>query len=110
MADKNKIPGGVSQAQLDKWKKENEVKEVTVPLDDEGKSTVTCYVKKPDLTIIGAASQVAESNPLQSGLILFDNCYLGGDPETKDNDEVKMSVMVELIKMFRIRKATVKNV
>ncbi|MGE0635988.1 MAG: hypothetical protein AB7P01_06085 [Bacteroidia bacterium] len=112
MADpKTKLPGGVTQAQLDKWKKEHgEVKEVEVPLDDTGKNTVTCFVKKPNIDILGAAAAVAETDPMKSGLILFDNCYLGGDPETKGNEEVKMSVIVALKSMFRVRVATIKNV
>lgn len=110
--EKNKkLPGGVTQAQLDKWKKEHgEVKEVEIPLDDTGKNIVTCYVKKPNIDILGAAASVAETDPMRSGLILYDNCYLGGDPETKESDEVKMSVVVALKSMFRVRLAKIKNV
>lgn len=105
------LAGGVTQRQINEWKAkygENKVREIEIPIDDEG-NTVIGYFRKPDLDVIAAAAQFAQSNPVKSGLILFDACWLGGDPIIKDDDECKMSAIEALNGQFIVRAAKVKN-
>ena len=105
------LPGGVTQAQIDKWKSQHgEIKQIVIPLDDLGKNNAHGYVRKPDLDVISAANRFSDTDPLQAGQILFENCFLGGDPEISQNQEAKMSAMTAISQLFKIRKAEIKNV
>jgi hypothetical protein len=99
----------VSQEQIEAWKQQHKVDvihEITVPLDDEAKEKAVGYFKKPNLQTIAASEKFAMSDPIKSGLVLFDNCYIGGDDF---GDEAKMSAIQELSDLFKIRAAEVKN-
>lgn len=110
-AEKKNLPGGVTELQLNKWKSQyGEVKLISVPLDDEGKNHAHGYFRKPDLDIIAAASKFAQDEPFKSGNVLFENCFLGGDPEIKNDDECKMSAIVAMKGIFKVRVAVIKNV
>lgn len=99
----------VSEAQLNIWKEEHgNVFEIEAPVDDKG-TTVKGYFRKPDLSTLGAASKYAESDPIKSGLILLQNCFLGGDNAFRNNDEVKFSAIVAINGIFKVREAKVKN-
>ena len=119
----------VTDSQVAHWKAqfgEGNVKEMSVPVsdptveirkDDFGKDmeviipppSVTGYFRKPDLKIIQAAAPYLESDPIKAGLIQFENCWLGGDPEFLHNGEVKVSAIHALNTLFRVRAATIKN-
>ena len=110
MSKKERNNGSVSQPQIDIWKaKHGEVKEITIPLDDEGKEVAIGYFRKPDLNIIGASSKFVDTDPVKSGKILFDSCYLGGASDFQTNDEVKMSAILCLNRLFKIRLGDIKN-
>lgn len=104
------LPGGITTTQLNEWKaKYGTVAQVKVPTNDEHTEHVYCYFKKPSLDIIGAAAKFAETDPVKSGNILFESCYLGGDPEVKEIDECRMSAMQALSGLFKVRVSEVKN-
>jgi len=99
------LAGGVTQAQIAAWKKEHgDVYRISVPgADNDG--VATGYFKKPNLAIIGAASKYATSDPMKFGEIVFNGCWLGGDPEMQHDEETKASCMGKLSEMFKIREA-----
>lgn len=101
-------PCGVTQETIDDWKlKFKKVSLISVK-DDDG--TEKCgYFKRPDLKILSAAGTFADKDPIKSGCVMFDNCWLAGDAELKENDELKMSAIIQLNQIFRIREATLKN-
>lgn len=104
---KELLPGGVTQSQIDNWKKDFPVYKISVPISDaEDAHKVTGYFKKPNLTVLSAATS-AGNDPLRVGNIMLESLFLAGDPEIKGNDEVKMSVMLELNKLFKVRQAEV---
>lgn len=103
------LPGGVKQSDIDGWKaKFGSVHQVQVPKDDSGENLVTGYFRKPDLSILAAAASTTD--PMASGAVLFENCYLGGDPEIKGNDECRLSATVAVSKLFKVRVASIKEV
>jgi hypothetical protein len=105
-----KLTGGVTEAMIENWKKQyGSVHEISVPLDNEGTEVVVAYFKKPDLKTIGAAAKFAETDPIKSGLIMFDNCWLGGDERMKENEECKVSAVQLVSSLFVIRVGTIKN-
>jgi hypothetical protein len=102
-----KLAGGVSPAQLAAWKKTHkDVYQITV--DDEGKE-VTGYFKKPDMAVISAASRFASSDPVKSGEIMFESCWLAGDVELKEVEELKVSCFGKLAELFKVREAKIKK-
>lgn len=97
-------------AQIKKWKQDHgEVHQIDVPLDDEGKKIATGYFKKPNLEIMSAAAKYAESDPVKSGSVLFENCWLDGDQQLKNNDEAKLSAIAQLGQLFKVRAASIKK-
>lgn len=99
------LAGGVTPAQISQWKKEHgDVFRVSVPgADSNGVSTG--YFRKPSLSIIGAASRYVTSDPIKFGEIVFNGCWLGGDPEMQHDDETRVSCMGKLSELFKIREA-----
>lgn len=87
--------------------KHKDIFEISVT-DDEGK-THSAVFRKPDLKVISAASKYAETDPIKSSMIVFDNCWLEGDIEIKESEELKLSVVQELGKLFKVYQATVKK-
>jgi hypothetical protein len=110
MADKM-MDGNVAPAQIDIWRaKYGAVHQIAVPIDDDGVNKVYGYFRKPDLMILSACAKFSDIDPVKSGTIMFDACFLGGDEQFKTNDEVKMSSILALNRLFKIRLAELKNV
>lgn len=104
------LPGGVSQEQINKWKKQHgQVFAISIPLDDEGKEKATGYFRKPNLDIVSAANKVGKTDMIRGGLVAFESTFLGGDPIIKEDDEVKMSAIEAVGQLFKVREAEVKN-
>jgi len=103
-----KIVGEASDAQIKKWKSQtSEVHEIRVK--DEEENIHVCYVKKPDLDIIGASAKHAESDPVLSLLIMFNSTWLGGSEKIQTDDEMKLSAMKSIKTIFKVREAEIKK-
>lgn len=99
----------ITQAQIKSWKKKwGEVFQIDVPTDDEGNIAIG-YFKKPNLETISAAEQFVESEPIKAGNIMFNNCWLGGDDQVKENDECRISAIKVIGSLFKVRTATLKK-
>lgn len=107
------LPCGISEAQLKQWKNEHgedNIHVVEVPrIDDEGTGNYEGIFRKPDMSIISAASKYAESDPIKAGEILYENCKLKVDPEMDAKPEIKASTFAQLMKMFKVREAKIKK-
>lgn len=102
------LPGGVTEAQVKQWKSRwGDVTAITV-IGDEG-ARFTGYFKKPDLQTISAASRFMESDPVRGGQVVFENCWLGGDPLMKTDDEVTFATLLQVNRLFRILETEVKK-
>jgi len=109
---KNELPSGITQENIDQWKKQygsKNIFSVKVPLDDDNKKFASCIVRKPDLKVIAAAVKFELTDPIKSGIVMFENCYLGGDEIIKQEDELKSSVIQELNHLYIVRKSELKN-
>jgi hypothetical protein len=81
--------GQVSEEQITEWKKlHGKIHVIHVVVESpEGEATnevAVCYVKKSDRNIIAAAmGLLADKKDLQTGELVIQNCWLGGDPRCK---------------------------
>lgn len=98
----------ITEAQIKKWKaKYGDVFAISVKLNNKEKATG--YFKKPDLNIIAAAAKFAETDPIKSGTVMLENCWLGGDEIIKQDDEAKLGVIKRLGELFKVKEAEVKK-
>lgn len=96
------IKGEASEAEIKKWKSAvGEVHKIKVKHTENENELHVCYVKKPDLDIIGASAKHAESDPVLSLLIMFNSVWLGGSEEIKNNDEMKLGAMKLVKNIFK---------
>jgi hypothetical protein len=63
------------------------------------------YLKKPDRTILSAASAIGQSDPIKFSEILLENCWLGGSEEIKTNDTFFLGVSGKLGELLEVAEA-----
>lgn len=114
------LPGGITQDQLDAWKKKYNQKGkdsvfcIQVPVDDKlnedgsPANVASGWFRRPDMDVMQKANLHA-GDPVTMGLVILNNCWLGGDPEIREDDEVQMSTITSLVSVFKIRQAVIKN-
>jgi hypothetical protein len=99
-----------TDAQIKIWKaKHKHIYEIEVLVGDENEKA-TGYFKKPDLKVISAAAKFADSDPIRSGMIMFNECVLEADERISEDDEAKLAVVEQLGKLFRRKVATIKKI
>ncbi|PIX07088.1 MAG: hypothetical protein COZ76_05385 [Flavobacteriales bacterium CG_4_8_14_3_um_filter_35_10] len=82
--------------------KYSEVYEIKSVRDDDVHYT---YVKKPDLNIISAAAKYAESDPVQSGMIMFNSTRIAGSDAVVNDSEMVLGVIQYIGKLFKVIEA-----
>lgn len=109
MENKGKnLPGGVTQQQVDAWKKEfGRVRAYTVKRTKN--EAFTCYLKTPDRKCMGAALQAQKSDPIKAKEIILTNCWLGGNDQIKTDDDLFISVAAQLDDLIEIKEVEVKE-
>ena len=104
------LPCGITKEMVAAWKEKfgaNKIALISVQKDEN--TTLHAFVRHPDIKILSAAGSVVDKDPIKSGIILFENCWLAGDDEIRNDDELKMGVITEINALFKIRKATTEN-
>lgn len=95
--------GKATAAEIKSFKaKYGEVHEVVSVKEGEKHFT---YVKKPDLNIISASAKYAESDPVQSGTIMFNSTRIGGSDVVIEDAELKLGVIQYIGKIFKVVEA-----
>ena len=96
----------VGKATLDEIKaykaKYGEVHEIKSVRDNETHYT---YVKKPTLEHISASAKYAESDPVHSGVLMFNSTRIGGSEEVSENSEMKLGVIQYIAQIFKVVEA-----
>lgn len=72
--------------------------------DDDG-NTHLAYCKKPNLEVISAAAKHAQTDPVKSGLIMYNSCVLEASNGIATQDDLKMSVIGKIGQIFKVREA-----
>ena len=108
--EENKAPGipgtdGVTQAQVDAWKKQynkgksHKVHKLSVKVDSEGgkEDIAVCYLRPMDRDDMAfVLSRYKANNVLEAREYMLNNCFLGGDPRIQSDDNVKMGACMQI--------------
>jgi hypothetical protein len=87
MKTKKTLPEGISEAMIDKWKKEFGA--IFIYRTEDGKF---CILKKPSLLILDATRAISKGSSIQFDIALVDNCWLHGDECLKTNDDYRLGL------------------
>lgn len=92
--------GGVSPQQIEGWKnRHRRVYEVEVK-DPETNEVFKGYFKRPDMKTLEASNALNKQNEVKASLVLFDNCWLGGAPELKEDALYQMEAIAAMSGIF----------
>ncbi len=99
--------GSVTPEQVEAWKnKHRKVYRVDIV---DGEDTHIGYFKRPDFATIKAITKVAKTDEVEAGKIMFNNCWLGGSEELKEDAVLFMAVQVQLGKLVNGCMGSLKN-
>ncbi len=100
-----RLPEGLAEEQLTQLvRKHGQVYPVRVPKD--GLVHVGLF-RKPTLADMSAAASVGTGNPMAAGELLYNTCKLAVDPALDSDDEVKLSAINAVSKLFKVLEAEV---
>lgn len=99
--------GGVTEEQINKWKA---VHKRVIRIDvTDGEDLHVAYFKRPSLETMSAVTKVGKSDEVKSASVLYDNCFLGGDTEMREDVLLFMAATTQLGKMFNSCLGSLKN-
>ena len=105
--EKTKRNGEVTDAQIQFWKqKHGKIMEVCVEDED---TIYVGYFHRPNMETMSAANKLAKNDEIKGSMVVFDNCWLGGDSIMKDDAIIKMSALGQLGQIFNRCTASLKN-
>lgn len=99
--------GGVSEEQIGKWKAVHR-RVVRVDVTD-GDDLHVAYFKRPSIETLSAVSKVAKSDEVKGAAVLYDNCFLGGDTQMREDALLFMAASAQLGRMFNACLGSLKN-
>lgn len=80
---------------------------IEVPREDG--SIAKAYFKKPDRNVYGAALSLQARNPLSAKEVILRSCFLEGDKDIIDNDDLFFSACTVVDEMLTIQMASIKK-
>ncbi len=89
--------GGITAEQIDNMK-EKYRKVFRVDIVD-GEDTHIGYFKRPDFATIKAITRISKTDEVEAGKVLFENCWLGGSPELRQDAVLFMAVQSQLCRV-----------
>lgn len=99
--------GGITAEQVEVWKnKHSKVYRVDIV---DGEDTHIGYFKRPDFATIKAITKVSKTDEVEAGKVMFDNCWLGGSEELRNDAVLFMAVQVQLGKLVNGCMGSLKN-
>ena len=99
--------GGVTEEQISRWKAAHKR---VIRIDvTEGEDLHVAYFKRPSLEIMSAVTKVGKNDEVKSATMLYDNCFLGGDTEIREDALLFMAASTQLGNMFNSCLGSLKN-
>lgn len=96
------LAGGVTQAQVDGWKKEHgDISRVMVKSLVDPSREFAAYVKTPDKATISAAAKYVTEDPVKAADIIGANCILFAEPELQ-GAQYQFALNAQIGKLFEI--------
>lgn len=105
---KVKLPKGVTQEQVDAWKKKyDDVRLLELPKDDliNSDNVLQVIARNPDRDVLSEYLKHQDKNPRLANEILVKNCLLSGKDEVMADDGLFLTAVTHLAEMIPIRKA-----
>jgi hypothetical protein len=97
------------QREAEKVKAQFNVKRIfMIEVDSEGdneKGFYRAWLRKPDLKVLGAFFELGQSNPIAASKMVFNECFLTGDNEITQDDEIFAGAMSQLEELMKTRQA-----
>jgi hypothetical protein len=95
----NELSGQATQEQISAWKEQHgDIFQIVV--EDK-----VCYLKKVDRKTLSFASTVGTKDPLKFNEIILANCWLGGDPAMKTDDDYFLAVSGKMSELITLKEA-----
>lgn len=99
--------GGVTEEQINKWKA---VHKRVIRIDvTDGADLHVAYFKRPLLETMSAVTKIGKNDEVKSATVLYDNCFLGGDTEIREDALLFMAASTQLGNMFNSCLGSLKN-
>ncbi len=99
--------GGVTEEQINKWRA---VHKRVIRIDvTDGEDLHVAFFKRPSLETMSAVAKLSKSDEVKSAAVLYDNCFLGGDTEMREDALLFMAATMQLGKIFNSCLGSLKN-
>ncbi len=85
------LDGNITQQQFNHWKYKYK-KIVKLSVEDDDGTTLYAYFRKPSIDIRSAVLQASKVDEFKALEVLFKNCYLGGDTEIEQDDDLRLNI------------------
>jgi hypothetical protein len=97
----------IEEKDINAWKaKHRKVYEITVTDDEDSYKGYFC---RPDMETLSVVNKLGKSDEVKAANVLFENCWLGGDPALKDEAILKMAAIARLNGLMNVRATEIKN-
>ena len=99
--------GGVTQELIQTWKaRYRKVYQISI-LDEQDK--YCGFFRRPDMETMSAVSKISKNDEIKGASTLFDNCWLGGDDNLREDFFLKSAAIKELSSIFGSVTGEIKN-
>lgn len=85
------LDGNITDTQLKRWKHKYK-RVVKLSIEDDDGTTLFAYFRKPTIEIRSAVLQASKIDEFKALQVLFKNCYLGGDPDIEEDDDLRLNI------------------
>lgn len=108
--DTEKITGQLGEAEIKALKEvHGTVYEIKVAANDEMTEFGVCYLKKPKRDVLEAVFGLITTNPLRAADVCMKSCWLAGDNRIKEDDEMFVSSVSQILSIIKVRYAEIKK-
>jgi hypothetical protein len=102
--------GQITAEEFAKLKNEHgEIFTIEVPMNDTHTDVAVAYFKKVDRAIMGAAMSLWDTNPLKAKEIVLTSCFIAGNKDILEKDDLYFPATNRVDDMITFRKATLKK-
>ena len=102
------IDGGISEQQVESWKAKHHKVMIIEVVD--GEEQHVGYFRRPTLEVMSAVSKLGKTDEVKSAEAMFDNCFLGGSHNLRQDAVLFMECTKRLGELFNGCTSSLKNV
>lgn len=103
-----KSKGELTQLEIDKLKaKYGKVYQIAVT--DEDGVVHFCYVKKPNMEVIRASADYADSDSIKAGEVMYNSITVSASEDFEQDAGLKLAAIGKMGELFKVAKAEIKK-